>query len=70
MIGKSLALATALTPKLGYDEAARIAKKAYDQRKTIRQTVEEERLFSREDLKYLLDPRSMITPMKKTKRRR
>src|SRR4030042_2588692 len=36
MIEKSLALATALTPKIGYEEGARIAKKAYDQRKTIR----------------------------------
>ena len=36
MIEKSLALATALTPRVGYDEAARISKRAYDQRKTIR----------------------------------
>jgi fumarate hydratase class II len=62
MIEKSLALATALTPKIGYDEAARIARKAYDQRKTIRQVVEEERIFSKEDLNLLLDPWSMISP--------
>jgi fumarate hydratase class II len=68
MIEKSLALATALTPKIGYEEAARIAKKAYDQNKTIRKVVEEEGLFSNEELKRLLDPRSMISPMKKTKK--
>ena len=62
MIEKSLALATALTPKTGYDEASRIARKAYDQRKTIRQVVEEERILSKEDLKLLLDPWSMISP--------
>jgi fumarate hydratase class II len=62
MIEKSLALATALTPKIGYDEAARIARKAYDQRKTIRQVMEEERIFSKEDLNLLLDPWSMISP--------
>jgi fumarate hydratase class II len=70
MIEKSLALATALTSKIGYDQAARISKKAYDQGKTIRQVAEEESLFSKEDLKHLLDPRSMIAPMKMTKKGR
>jgi fumarate hydratase class II len=65
MIDKSLALATALTPKIGYDEAARIARKAYESRKTIRQVVEEENLFSEEELNRLLDPWSMVGPMKK-----
>jgi fumarate hydratase class II len=68
MVEKSLALATALTPKIGYEKAARIAKKAYVQDKTIRQVVEEEGLFSKEELNLLLDPRSMIPPMKKTKK--
>ena len=45
MIEKSLALATALTPKVGYDEAARLSKRAYDQRKTIRQVAMEESAF-------------------------
>jgi fumarate hydratase class II len=62
MIEKSLGLATILTSKIGYDEAARIARKAYDQRKTIRQVVEEEGIFSKEGLNLLLDPRSMISP--------
>jgi fumarate hydratase class II len=65
MIEKSSALATALTPEIGYEDAARIAKKAYDQHKTIRQVVEEEGLFSKKDLSTLLDPRSMISPTKK-----
>ncbi len=72
MIEKSLALATALTPKIGYDEAARIAKKAYERGRTIRQVVEEEGLFSKEDLNCLLDPQSMTAParsMKKKNRR-
>ena len=62
MVEKSLALATALTPKIGYEEAARIVKKAYVQDKTIRQVIEEENLFSKEELKSLLDARSMIAP--------
>jgi fumarate hydratase class II len=70
MIEKSLALATALTPKIGYDEAARVAKKAYDQKKTIRQVVEEEGILSTGELNRWLDPRSMIAPTKfnKTKK--
>jgi fumarate hydratase class II len=62
MVEKSLALATALTPKIGYEEAARIVKKAYVQDKTIRQVIEEENLFSKEELKSLLDAQSMIAP--------
>jgi len=68
MIEKSLALATALTPKIGYEEGARIAEKAYVQNKTIRRVVEEEGLFSKEELDLLLDPRSMISPIKKTEK--
>jgi fumarate hydratase class II len=70
MIEKSLALATALTSRVGYDEAARIAKKAYEAGKTIRQIVEEEGLFSKGDLKLLFDARSMTAPMKITKKRK
>ena len=62
MIEKSLALATALTPEIGYDEAARIARKAYEEKKTIRQVVEEEGLLSREDLNRLLNPLTMLAP--------
>ena len=70
MVEKSLALATALTPKIGYEEAARIAKKAFVQSKTIRQVVEEECLFSKEDLKSLLDAWSMVAPMRMIKKGR
>ncbi len=68
MIEKSLALVTALTPKLGYDEAARIARRAYEERKTIRQVVEEEGLLSKEELNRLLDPLAMVAPVKVKKR--
>lgn len=69
MIEKSLALVTALAPRIGYNEAARIAKKAYDQRKTIRQVVEAEGLLSKEELNRLLDPLSMTSPAKRSKKR-
>ena len=62
MIEKSLAIATALTPVIGYEEAARIAKKAFLQNKTIREVAEEERLLPKEELNRLLNPRRMIAP--------
>lgn len=64
MIEKSLALVTALVPKIGYEESARIAKKAYVQNQTIRQVVEEEGILSKSELKDCLDPRSMVNPIK------
>ncbi len=60
MIDKSLALATALTPIIGYDKAAEVAKKAYQTRRKIRQVAEEEGLFSKKDIDLLLDPKSMV----------
>jgi fumarate hydratase class II len=69
MIEKSLALVTALGPRIGYNEAARIAQKAYEQRKTIRQVVEAEGLLSKEELNRLLDPLSMTSPTKRSKKR-
>jgi fumarate hydratase class II len=70
MLEKSLALATALTPKIGYEEAARIAQRAYAQNKTIRQVAEEEGAFSKEELNRLLDPRFMIAPVRTTKKKK
>ncbi|MCJ7786107.1 MAG: hypothetical protein MUP41_19420 [Desulfobacterales bacterium] len=70
MIEESLALATALTPRIGYDDAARIAKKAYDQRKTIRQVVVEEGILLKGELSRWLNPRSMIAPTRMAKRKR
>jgi fumarate hydratase class II len=64
MIERSLALATALTPKIGYDEASRIARKAYDERKTIRQVAAEEGILSDEELNRWLDPKRMIAPVR------
>ena len=62
MIERSLALATALAPRIGYDEAARIAKRARDEDKTIRQVAEEEGLLSKEELDRTLDPMRMVAP--------
>jgi fumarate hydratase class II len=56
LIEKSLMLCTALAPHVGYDKAAKIAKQAHAERKTVRQVAEE---MGIEDLDRLLDVRSM-----------
>ena len=69
MVEKSLALATALTPRIGYEKAAQIAQKAYMQNKSIRQVTEEEGVFPTEELNRLLNPRLMIAPVRTTKKK-
>ncbi len=53
---RSLALATALVPKLGYDNAAALAKEAYVTGKTVRQVAQEKGIVKTEELNVLLDP--------------
>ncbi len=62
MIEKSLAMVTALTPVIGHDAAAAIAREAYDKGRTIRELVAEKNLMSAEDLEKLLDPLQMTGP--------
>ncbi len=62
MIEKSLAMCTALTPKIGYEAAAKIAKEAYASGKTVREVAEEQDVLSKEELNKALDPWSMTEP--------
>ncbi len=48
-IEQSLALATGLVPKIGYDKAAVVSKKAYESGKTIREVVLEEKILSEKE---------------------
>ena len=54
-IEKSLALVTGLVPEIGYDQAAAIAKKAYDSGKTIREVAIEENILSADKIEKLLN---------------
>ena len=56
---ESLALATALSPHIGYAQAAEVAKEAYRTGKSIAEITEEKGLLSREKLKVILDPKNM-----------
>jgi len=58
----SLALATALTPEIGYERSAEIAKAAYASGRTIREVAQEQSGIPREKLADLLDPWSMVDP--------
>ncbi len=62
LVEQSLAMVTALAPVIGYDQAAKIAKKAFDEGKTVREVVRDEKLLDDEKLAQILDPRPMTQP--------
>lgn len=62
LIEQSLAMVTALAPRIGYDRAARIAKQAYETGKTVREVVRTENLLPEEELNEILDPRGQTEP--------
>jgi fumarate hydratase, class II len=59
MVEKSLAMVTALAPKIGYDRAAEIAKEAYKTGRTIREVCREKQVLPEDELDEALDPRKM-----------
>jgi fumarate hydratase class II len=62
LIEESLSMVTSLNPLIGYDEAAKVAKEAFETGKTVRALLEEKELVSKEDLDKALDPESMTRP--------
>ncbi len=62
LIEQSLAMCTSLAPKIGYDQAAMIAKEAYLQNKTVRQVALEKNILPKAELDKILDPWSMTEP--------
>ncbi|MDX1747338.1 MAG: lyase family protein, partial [Halobacteriales archaeon] len=61
-VEQSMALATALNPSIGYDAAAKVAKQALDEGKTVRKVVVEEGYLTEEEADEVLDPRKMTEP--------
>jgi fumarate hydratase class II len=53
---------TALNPHIGYDNAAKVAKKAHEEKKTLREAVVEMKLLSGEDFDRLVKPEEMTRP--------
>ncbi|MGQ0645637.1 MAG: class II fumarate hydratase [Elusimicrobiota bacterium] len=61
-IEKSLAMCTALAPRIGYDAAADIAKESHKTGKTVRQIALERKILPEAELARLLDARKMTEP--------
>jgi fumarate hydratase, class II len=62
LMRQSLMLVTALNPHIGYDNAAKAAKKAHAENLTLEQAVVALGLLSAEDFRRLVDPREMLGP--------
>lgn len=59
IVEQSLAMVTSLAPHIGYDRAAAIAKEAYETGRTIREICREKEVLPEEQLKQVLDARTM-----------
>jgi len=68
-IEQSLAMCTALTPVIGYDAAAKIAKDAYRTGKTVRDVAVAQHVLPESRLDALLDPWRMTGPGEAAKKR-
>ncbi|NWF57412.1 MAG: class II fumarate hydratase [Syntrophaceae bacterium] len=62
LIEKSLAMVTALSPRIGHDRAAGIAQEAYKTGKTIREIALQQRILPPRELAKILDPWKMTKP--------
>jgi len=62
LVGRSLMLVTALTPKIGYDKAAEIAKKAHQEGSTLKEAALELGYLTSEEYDDLVRPEKMVRP--------
>ena len=62
LIEQSLSMITALSPEIGYDAAAEIAKEAYETGKTIREVCLARQILPASQLDQLLDARRQTEP--------
>jgi fumarate hydratase class II len=59
MVGRNPVLVTALNPLIGYDQAAKIAKKAFKENRPVKEVAKEMTDLSDEELEQALDPIKM-----------
>jgi fumarate hydratase class II len=62
MVEKSLAMVTALSPHIGHDRAAEIAREAYKTGKTVREIAVQKHVLPAKKLEKILDPWKMTEP--------
>jgi fumarate hydratase class II len=60
----SLALATALAPRLGYDRAAEIAKESWRTGRTVREIARQQQVLPEDELERVLDLRQQTDPQR------
>ncbi|MGI6717674.1 MAG: class II fumarate hydratase [Bacteroidales bacterium] len=56
----NIMLVTALSPKIGYDKAAQIAKKAYDENKSLKQAAKELKYIREDQFDKIVKPEKMV----------
>jgi len=61
-LDNSLMLVTALSPKIGYDNAAKIAKKALKNKTTLKHETLKSGLINEKDYNKIVNPKKMISP--------
>lgn len=61
-VDQSLMLVTALTPKIGYDQAAQVVHKAYQENLSLKEACLKLQLLSEAEFDQLVDPSQMIHP--------
>ena len=62
LLDNSLMLVTALSPKIGYDNASKIAKLAYKNGTTLKKEAIKSGLVTEKEYKIIVDPKKMIGP--------
>ena len=62
LLDNSLMIVTALAPKIGYDNAAKIAKAAHKNGTTLKEEVLKTNLITEEEYKKIMDPLKMTRP--------
>jgi fumarate hydratase class II len=62
LLDRSLMLVTALNTKMGYDNAAKIAKKAHKENKTLKEVALELKLLTEKEFDEAVDPKKMLGP--------
>src|SRR5437870_1270407 len=62
LVELSMAMVTSLSPKIGYDRAAEIAKESARTGRTVREIARQKKVFPEEELQRALDPIRMTEP--------
>jgi len=68
-VNNSLMLVTALNPKIGYDNAAKVAKYAHQNNITLRESALKLQLLSAEDFDELVRPEKMVGSLEKSSKK-